>query len=386
VSRRSPAAIRVVRRRSDDAKYRLLYETMTDAFVSVDMAGSIIEFNRAYLDMLGYSEPELRRKTYVDLTPARWHAMEADIVRKQILARGYSDVYEKEYRRKDGTVFPIELRTCLMCDTRGRPAAMWAIIRDISARKRLEAALRASHRTLERQVRARTAQLGALTHRLQRVQQSERQQLAQILHEDLQQRLAGARYALRALDGPSGGSVRGRRETAAAVDDILDRAIELTRSIAVEMRPHALCKAGLGAAVHWLAEEMKQRLCMEIHMQLEAEPADEELRVCIFQSLRELLFNVHKHARVKAARVRIGRNGREGIFLDVSDRGVGFAPSAPRSISSLGLFEVKERVAALGGRLRVTSAPGKGTRVRLTFPADGANRAANCCLRGRPAC
>jgi PAS domain S-box-containing protein len=61
--------------------------------------------------------------------------MEADIVRDQVVARGYSEVYEKEYRRKDGTVFPAELRTFLIRDRSGRPVAMWAIVRDVTERK-----------------------------------------------------------------------------------------------------------------------------------------------------------------------------------------------------------------------------------------------------------
>ena len=124
------------------SKYRRLYESLMDAYVSVDMSGRITEFNSAYKDLLGYSEEELHRLTYVDLTPERWHALERGIVGDQILAKGYSDIYEKEYRRKDGTEFPVELRTFLIRDSAGRPEGMWAIVRDISERKRVEDALR----------------------------------------------------------------------------------------------------------------------------------------------------------------------------------------------------------------------------------------------------
>lgn len=127
-----------------EAKYRRMHESMTDAFVRVDMSGRIDEFNRAYREMLGYSEDELPRFTYAELTPERWHAMEVRITEEQILKRGFSDVYEKEYRRKDGTVFPVELRTFLLTDDGGRPTGMWAIVRDITERKRTENALRTS--------------------------------------------------------------------------------------------------------------------------------------------------------------------------------------------------------------------------------------------------
>ena len=146
-------------RQASEAKYRRLYQGMMDAFVSVSMDGRIQEFNDAYCQMLGYSPDELYALTYHDLTPSRWHPFEAEIVRDQVLRRGYSDTYEKEYRRKDGTIVPVELRTYLIADEKGEPNAMWAIIRDITERKATEAALQRSHDELEQKVRERTADL-----------------------------------------------------------------------------------------------------------------------------------------------------------------------------------------------------------------------------------
>jgi PAS domain S-box-containing protein len=152
--------------RDSEAKYRRLHESMTDAFVGVDMAGRITEFNPAYQAMLGYTAEELRRLSYLELTPEGWHAFEARIVAEQILPRGYSDVYEKEYRRKDGTVFPAELRTFLLKDHAGRPAGMWAIVRDITTRKEAENILHRSKAELEGLVRERTAALQGVNEAL----------------------------------------------------------------------------------------------------------------------------------------------------------------------------------------------------------------------------
>ena len=80
---------------------------------------------------------------------------------EQILPRGYSDIYEKEYRRKDGTVFPVEVRTFLLREPGGQSAGMWAIVRDISERKRAADALREARDTLEARVNERTAELQA---------------------------------------------------------------------------------------------------------------------------------------------------------------------------------------------------------------------------------
>jgi PAS domain S-box-containing protein len=107
----------------------------------VDMDGNLLETNQAYLEMIGYTAEEARRLRYQDITPAKWHKFEADIIQQQVLTRGYSDTYEKEYIRKDGTVISIELRTYLIKGETGAPVGMWAFIRDITERKRVEEAL-----------------------------------------------------------------------------------------------------------------------------------------------------------------------------------------------------------------------------------------------------
>ncbi|RJX25960.1 MAG: response regulator [Desulfurivibrio sp.] len=135
--------------RRSEARYRRLHESMRDAFVVVDMEGRLLEWNKAYRSMLGYTDAELLRMTYMDLTPPAWWTMEKQIVEGQILPFGFSDVYEKEYRRRDGSIFPVELRTYLLQEQDGRPSGMWAIVRDISQRRKDEE----ERRRLEEQLR-----------------------------------------------------------------------------------------------------------------------------------------------------------------------------------------------------------------------------------------
>jgi PAS domain S-box-containing protein len=125
-----------------EEKYRNLYDSMIEAFSRSDMEGNIIEFNKHYLDMLGYNEDEIKKLKYTDLTPKKWKEIEAEIVKEQVIKRGYSDVYEKEYIKKDGTVFPVELRVFLLKDDAGIPNGMWTIVRDITERKKSEEELR----------------------------------------------------------------------------------------------------------------------------------------------------------------------------------------------------------------------------------------------------
>lgn len=121
-----------------EKKYRGLYESVIDGIVMTDVQGRILECNKAYRDMLGYTEEEIKKLTYQQMTPEKWHKMEEDIVKNQILARGYSDEYEKEYIKKDGTVFPISIRVWSINNEEGKPVGMWGFVRDITDRKQAE--------------------------------------------------------------------------------------------------------------------------------------------------------------------------------------------------------------------------------------------------------
>jgi PAS domain S-box-containing protein len=136
--------------RESEERYRSLFESSRDAILITDMDGRFTDANRELLDMLGYSLDELRSLTYKEITPAVWHAREEAILQEQILPLGHSDLYEKEYIRRDGTVVPIEIRVWLMEEPAGRFSGMWAIVRDITERKQNEEALRKSEERYRR--------------------------------------------------------------------------------------------------------------------------------------------------------------------------------------------------------------------------------------------
>ncbi|MEJ2568669.1 MAG: PAS domain S-box protein, partial [candidate division WOR-3 bacterium] len=125
-----------------EEKYRNLHESMRDAFVRADMKGKIIEFNKHFLETLGYTQKEIKNVKWKDITPEKWHEMEKNIMEEQILKNGYSEVYEKEYIKKDGTIIPVEIRVFLLKNSQNKPEGMWAIVRDISERKKAEDELR----------------------------------------------------------------------------------------------------------------------------------------------------------------------------------------------------------------------------------------------------
>ncbi len=114
---------------ASERRYRDLFNNIHDGSTLIDMEGRIIDFNQPFENLLGYSREELLRMTAWDLTPERWHDLDKTIIREQILSRGFSDIYRKEYIRKDGTLITVEVQRCLIRDHAGNPEGMWVIVR-----------------------------------------------------------------------------------------------------------------------------------------------------------------------------------------------------------------------------------------------------------------
>lgn len=124
--------------KESEKKYRTLYETIKEGIVFCDIEGNFLDANQAFLDMLGYKIKEIRRLSYQELTPKKWHKITTNIIKNQTMVRGYSKEYEKEYIKKNGTTLPITIRSWLTKDKQGEPVGTWAIIRDITERKQAE--------------------------------------------------------------------------------------------------------------------------------------------------------------------------------------------------------------------------------------------------------
>jgi len=130
--------------RDSEARYRGLFESSMDGIISTDFEGNILECNQAFADMHGYSKQELIGFNYQELIPAKWRNTIKTIVSEQIIERRYSDEYELEHIKKDGTIFSVSGRGWLIKDTEGRSIGVWGIIRDITDRKRAQESLRES--------------------------------------------------------------------------------------------------------------------------------------------------------------------------------------------------------------------------------------------------
>ncbi|MBF0477956.1 MAG: EAL domain-containing protein [Candidatus Omnitrophica bacterium] len=123
--------------RNSEQRYHGLFEGIMDGVIIMDENSLIIEANPAYLKMLGYELNDIRGKSVEDLTPAKWHQWEREEVFKdQLLDRGFSEAYQKEYIRKDGAIIPVELRAYAIRNEDNETIGFWAIVRDLTDQKR----------------------------------------------------------------------------------------------------------------------------------------------------------------------------------------------------------------------------------------------------------
>ncbi len=124
-------------RRSDE-KFRSFFSTTHDGIIITTADGIADDANPAFLEMIGYTHDEFRGMDLGDITPEQWHETDNEVFRNQVPTKGFADEYEKEYVRKDGSVFPVSLRAWRFSGEAGERDLNWAIVRDITERKAAE--------------------------------------------------------------------------------------------------------------------------------------------------------------------------------------------------------------------------------------------------------
>jgi PAS domain S-box-containing protein len=153
-----------------EARYRELFEGSRDGFVRVSLNGKILQCNPAFCSMLGYTQKELLdMDDFYVITPEKWQQWEKEeIWDKRLMVNHYSGVYEKEYIRKDGSIFPVELRSYAVVDEKGAIQYLWGLARDISEKKHIEQEIWQYQHDLEEKVRERTQQLEEKNQKLEK--------------------------------------------------------------------------------------------------------------------------------------------------------------------------------------------------------------------------
>ena len=223
----------------------------------------------------------------------------------------------------------------------------------------------------EKKLRTCQSRVRTLTAELLVTEERERRRLAQDLHDTVAQCLAGCRYKLETLQE---NMVSGSRS--AQVDDCIEfikQAIKQTRLLMFECYPWILHESGLEATFRNLAQRVQEAYGIQVACIGDGIPdtIDRNLRILLFRSIRELLFNVVKHARAKHVTISSSR-AKNQICITVKDDGIGFniaeTLAEQENKNAFGLFSIRERLDRYGGRLDLISLPGEGTRASVVVP------------------
>jgi PAS domain S-box-containing protein len=225
----------------------------------------------------------------------------------------------------------------------------------------------------QRALETKASELRILAAELVRAEERERKRIARLLHDQLQQLLAAALYGLVSIRPASQDPEF--RETVGKLEGMLRECLAMSRSLTSELSHPAFSEPDLRSALGWLASTARERYGLEATVEA-AETAvveAEEIRITILQAVRELLFNVVKHAGVKKAAITLDVDGEGRVRVSVRDEGVGFDLSRVSPLggpsAGIGLFGIRERLAMAGGGMEIESAPGRGSRLTVWVPS-----------------
>ena len=383
--------------RESEERLRLVVESVEDyAIFTTDTEGRIQSWNQGAERAFGYTAEEaIGIHARFTFTPEdRERGVPEEEMRRARREGRAED--ERWHVSKRGVRFYVSGVNTALRDGEGRLVGYVKIARDLTPRKELEDALRRAHDELEERVRERTLELAEanvslaeevrerraaegrvkqLLRQLVTVQEAERRRIARELHDTLGQQLAALRLSIDLVKARAGGRAD-VTEATERMQSIFDRLNSEVDFLAWELRPAALDMLGLDAACQTFLHEWGLHFGVEADYKcfgLDGSRLPPEVETNFYRILQEALQNVHKHAG--ADRVSVLLERRDGLAsLIVKDNGKGYDPlkeEAAGTNKGMGVTNMRERAALVGGALEIESAPGAGTTIFVRVPLGG---------------
>ncbi|MFT4171168.1 MAG: PAS domain-containing sensor histidine kinase [Rhodocyclaceae bacterium] len=363
----------------------MLLESTGEGIYGIDLRGRCIFINQAGADLLGYSPDEVLGRNMHYLIHHTRTDGDAYAVHECRIFRAFQEGLgvrcdDEMLWRRDGSGFAAEYASYPIRD-KGAVVGAVVTFNDITDRKRAELALHAAHAELERRVVQRTAELSSaneelrqshialqrLSSHLHAVREAERAHIARDIHDELGSSLTALQLDLNWLRKRTADAALGAR-----VDDMLavaGSAMRSVRRLLTDLRPGVLDHLGLWAALEWLLQDFEARTGVTAHYQgaatLDTCRLGHEAEIALYRIAQEVLTNVARHAQAHTLSLSVRADGR-AVELQFHDDGLGMR--VPAQPTSFGLLGMHERARALGWQLRLDSAPGAGTTVRVRLP------------------
>ena len=342
-----------------------LFNLSIDLLAVGSFDGYLQQLNPAWVRVLGWSRDELMAQPILFFV----HPDDQEVIRQALIRLQDGEPVhglENRFRCRNGTYRWLSWSSFPYADRK----LVFSVVRDISDYKQAEKKL------LDYQERLRS-----LSNQMSLVEDRQRRQLASAIHDGLAQQLFGIRAQVTLLKYPE--KIGDLKPVVESILQVLDDTMADARNLSFELFPPVLQELGLEAALKWLAHQFNERTGVACHVKIEGDREGDDdqmapdVRAMAYQSVRELLANVQKHA--EADRIDISLNCAEGLqTIIVEDNGKGFEVDREedrtprlRVDEGFGLFSIRERLRSIGGRMLVDSRPGHGCRVFLSFPCTG---------------
>jgi len=327
--------------------YRIMVESMNEGAVTLIPDGTIFYCNPRFGEMVHMDCEKLIGVRFHELIRPE-EQIAFDTIFSQMDGRG-----EFCLQPPGGQCVPVQLSLYRL--VQGNSRGICILATDMTERVRAEEKIR------------------ALASQITVAEQEERQRISQILHDDLQQSLFAIKAQLTFLLSNSE-----QNQISPALGDELKHvqrwlsdAIGITRSLSIDLSPIVLQGEGLAEAILWLSSQMKAQHGLEVQVETQKSlyKLDNQMRLLLFQTVRELLFNIVKHAGTSEAAVTLEQvDGK--VRIAVNDAGKGFDVEAVMNDpkSAHGLLIIQDRLSLMRCNMEIVSEPGNGTRVVIEAP------------------
>jgi PAS domain S-box-containing protein len=335
--------------RGSEERYRYLVQSSPDLVWMTDAEGRFTFVSDQVYTILRWAPGELIGRSFADLAPAA--ERRGARARFRWLQRRPTEPHRSRLRvrARNGRVLAMEVTGIGMVSAEGRFMGAHGAARDVSERERLEEGLR-----------RQAAELAS---------SEERAHLARELHDSVTQALFSMTLLSRTIELLLDRDPDQVRSKLASLRDLQREALAEMRALIFELRPGNVQEHGLVGALRTHSASLSGRIGLPVVVEADL-PARPTLDVeeTLYRIAQEALHNVVKHAGARAVLVRVAAAGEE-VHLLVTDDGRGFDPDAVPD-GHLGLAGMRSRAERLGGRLEVTSSPGRGTTIEVAVPAD----------------
>lgn len=343
--------------KESEKRYRLLVENSKDPFFFTTREGEFVSINQAFLDLFGYTEEEIKTLKVIDtyVNPDERRILMQEFAR----IKSVRD-YELKLLKKNGEEMDCLLTASIRQAKDGSVEGYQGTIRDVSEKKRAEEELSRSRE-----------QLRNLSAYLQSVREQERTRIAREVHDDLGQALTAIKLDISWLKGKLSKNQKTIYKKAEKIMTLVDNAIKSVRRIISELRPGLLNDLGIAAAIEWQIKEFEARTGINVDITIDPEDLvlNDMLSTTIFRIFQETLTNITRHSQATYMTVRLKE--KDGVIeLIVRDNGVGITEDQINKKDSFGLLGMMERAHTVGGEIKISGTPGKGTRVVVSVPVE----------------